>query len=228
MMYTAFKHKRLRSQFILVNLSAILPILLLLSATMLISFYRQLHDSAVETMLDKSYNAQLYAMRHFTSAKDPDSTTNLKKIAPYFASHMADAAGVDVEIHDQTGMLASSTRQNRTSFVSADVQSAFSEKSYMFVNHRGGEVLSFSSPIYGADGIVVGVIRFLYPMSSQLRQLWHMTAILGGLTLAGLLLIKDHSPLNDIAIDRDAHSHFKQMCKMRDAHVELRSNLFQR
>ena len=189
MIARVFKQKKLRSQFVLVNLCAILPIILLLSVIMLISFYRQLHESAVEAMLDKSYSAQLYAMRYFSANTEVDSTTYLHKIAPYFASHMADAAGVDVEIHSHAGLLASSTQRQMVPFVSGDVQSAFTDKSYMFVAQKGGVVLSFSSPIYGADGQTVGVIRFLYPMASQYRQLWQMTAILGGLTVAGLLLI---------------------------------------
>lgn len=185
----SLKGKKLRSQFVLVNICIILPVVLLLSVIMLASFFQQLHESAVEAMLDKSYNAQLYAMRYFSLSADLDSTTHLQKIAPYFASYMADAAGVDVEIHARNGMLASSTRSRSPAFVSDDIQGAFTDKSYVFVRQKGGAVLSFSSPIYGAGGETVGVIRFLYPMTSQYRQMWRMGAIVGGLTAAALVLV---------------------------------------
>ncbi len=189
MIARSFRRKKLRSQFVLVNLCVIMPIILLLSVIMLVSFFRQLHESAVEAMLDKSYSSQLYAMRYFSLNSELDNATHLQKIAPYLASHMADAAGVDVEIHARGGMLASSTRSQSPSFISDDIHSAFENKAYMFVPQKGGTVLSFSSPIYNADGETVGIIRFLYPMTSQYRQLWRMTAIMGGMTVAGLLLI---------------------------------------
>lgn len=183
------RRKRLRSQFVLVNLCAVFPIIVLLIVIMLVSFFRQTHDSAVEAMLDKSYNSQLYAMRYFSQNTEADSGTYLRKIAPYFASHMADAAGLDVEIYSSSGMLASSARRQEPAFLSQDIWQAFESKSYMFVTQKDGVVLSFSSPIYTADGETAGVIRFLYPMKEQYQELWRMAAILCGLTAAAFVLI---------------------------------------
>ena len=182
------RQKKLRSQLVLVNLCVIFPVLLLFSLVMLVSFFHQLHDSAIDAMLDKSYTSQLYAMRYFSQKAYTDSTTYLRKIAPYFASHMADVAGLDVEIYSRTGMLASSTGQKEPAFISGDVWNAFENKSYIFAPQKGGAVLSFSSPIYTIDGETAGVIRYLYPMTEQYRQLRNMAAILGGLTVAALLL----------------------------------------
>jgi len=182
------KQKKLRSRLVMVNLSVVLSIVLLFSMVMLSSFFRQLQESAADNMLDKSYNSQLYAMRYFAQLPDREGAAYLQKLAPYFASYMADAAGLDVEIYSRTGMLASSTRQNEPEFVSQDVWDAFDQKSYMFVLRNDGVVLSFSSPIYMADGETVGVIRYLYPMTDQYRQLWSMAAILGGLSAAALVI----------------------------------------
>lgn len=183
------KRKRLRSQFVLVNLYAIFPIIFLLSIVILVSFFHELNNSTIETMLDKSYNSQLYAMRYFSQYTGKDSFSYLQKIAPYFASYIADATGVEVEIHSRAGMLASSSGKKKPDFVSGDVSNAFTEKSYMFITSSNGIVLSFSSPIFDHNGDIIGVIRYIYPMEKQYRRLWHMAAILGGLTAASLLLI---------------------------------------
>jgi len=183
------KRKKLRSQFVLANLCAIFPIILLINVVILVSFNRQLHDSAIDAMLDKSYNSQLYAMGYFSKNTQTDTEVYLQKIAPYIASHIADTAGLEVEIYTRNGMLASSARRKEPEFVSQDVYDAFENKSYMFVARKGGVVLSFSSPIYTANAETVGVIRFLYPMTNQYGQLLQMAAILASLTLVALLFI---------------------------------------
>lgn len=185
----SLKRKKMSSQFVLVNLCAIFPIILLINVVMLVSFNRQLHDSAVDAMLDKSYNAQLYAMGFFSKNMETDTAVYLQKIAPYIASYMADSAGVEVEVFTRNGMLASSARKKEPEFISQDVHNAFENKSYMFVARKGEVVLSFSSPIYTANADTVGVIRFLYPMTNQYGQLLQMAVILVGLTAIALVLI---------------------------------------
>lgn len=188
MFWHSFKRKKLRTQLVLIYLCIIIPVVLLFSTIMLSSFFRQLHDSAVNKMLNKSYHAQLYVMRYFSQAAHADSSTILKKTAPYFVSQLSNMSGLDVELYTPSEMLAGSAKQSMPSFTSADIQEAFETKSYTFVRTGRREILSFSSPIYDADGQTVGVIRMLFPMDEEYRQLGNMILIMCILSAAALLL----------------------------------------
>lgn len=189
MKYNNFTDKlSIRSRLVLSILSIVLTVEIISGFLFLSSFIYQLQQSVIDLMLDKSYQAQTYAMGYFKFKENVDSQAYLNKVAPYMAVHIADSTDTEIEIYSGSELVGKSNKYDIDSELSGDVDQARSIKSYSFIYKNNRVSLSFSSPIYLPDGSIVGVVRSEYPMDTQYRQILYVILVFLAILVISLLL----------------------------------------
>ena len=181
---------KLKVRMVKMNLCIIIPFIVVFNIISLIVLSRQLNASAVERLTSRSYTGQVYTMKYFRASTEDDRQGYLKKIASHFAGYLSEMADVRVQIYSREGLLSDSDVRGVRVLASADVEKAFSQKAYSFLKVDNQKVLSFSSPIYDTHtdtATTVGVIRYIYPMVQEYKDMMSIAAIL--LTMSGIAVV---------------------------------------
>ncbi|MGN9165810.1 ATP-binding protein [Tissierellaceae bacterium HCP3S3_D8] len=199
---------RLKKKLMKMNLTTISSILILFFIITIWALLNQINHTVVDTLLNKSYDSQIFVMKNLKSTGDNDKLGYLKRIGPYLAKYISEPGEIRVQIISKDMELSGDSISGEELIISKDIKvSLENTKAYSFFLNKKEPYLSFSSPIYLENGTIIGSIRYLYPMNKEYRKVYYIAVILLGVIILGLLLsyITTHiistkivSPVNEL------------------------------
>lgn len=170
--------KGLKGKLIKMNLVTIISILIIFTVITICSLISQIHNTAIENLIERSYDSQIFAMRNLTLTSNDDKLVYLERVAPYFVKYMSDDGSLRVQIISSNMELIGDSQHDSEFIFTGDIKRSIeATKSYSFFNEGNEVFLSLSSPILLSDESIIGVIRYTYSLKKDYRNVFNIVLI---------------------------------------------------
>lgn len=175
--------KTLKNEIIKFNVLSSSLIIILISVILLLSLTSNLNSIRIKSILDKSYEDQVYIMKKISTSKDVDKRKYLKKMIPSLL--------IDVNNDETVAEIVINDNDYVTNYkVSKDMINAFEGmKSYSYFFDNQKLYVSLSSPIYSENGFTIGIIRYTHNMLIDYSQLYQLVFIIISTAILNIILV---------------------------------------
>lgn len=177
---------RMKGKVMLMSVAIFLPVLLAACSIAYSALAHSLVRASADTALRESYGAQLYVDRALENTDKSEAA--FQSHASLIAVYLSEQQGYRIQAYDVNGNLLADSVRNELSLPAGDIQEAVGGKKAWTVDETSGQtMLLLSFPVF-ADQQIVGVLRFLRPLTQETQLMQHtMWTMVIVILLAALL-----------------------------------------
>lgn len=177
---------RMKGKVMLMSVAIFLPVLLAACSIAYSALAHSLVQASANTSLRESYGAQLYVDRVLEGADKTEEA--FRSHASLITAYLSEQLGYRIQAYDVHGSLLADSVRNELSLPAGDIQQAVAGEKAWTVDETGSEpVLLLSFPVF-ADQQIIGVLRFLHPLTRETQLMQRTLMMMAVVILFAALL----------------------------------------
>lgn len=177
---------RMKGKVMLMSVAIFLPVLLAACSIAYSALAHSLVQASADTSLRESYGAQLYVDRVLEGADKTEAA--FRSHASMITAYLSEQQGYRIQAYDARGNLLADSVRNELSLPAGDIQQAVAGEKAWTVDKTGSEaVLMLSFPVF-ADHHIIGVLRFLHPLTRETQLMQRTLMMMAVVILLAALL----------------------------------------